>query len=96
MSHVEPFDIGIYANPNYYFGYNDPDFQAIMTKLNETTDEAARKDLLIAAQKRLAEQAVNGFLFELPQTGVWNAKLDCIWPNAPIEGAVRTWLHWTE
>ena len=96
VSHVEPFDIGIYADPNYYFGYNDPDFQAIMTKLNETTDEAARKELLIAAQKRLAEQAVNGFLFELAQTGVWNAKLEGMWQNAPVEGVVLSGIHWVE
>jgi peptide/nickel transport system substrate-binding protein len=96
ISHVEPFDIGIYADPNYYFGYNDPDFQAIMKTLNETTDPAARNELLIAAQKRLAEQAVNGFLFELPQTGVWNAKLEGMWPNAPIEGVVLTGIRWVE
>jgi peptide/nickel transport system substrate-binding protein len=96
VSHVEPFDIGIYADPNYYFGYNDPDFQAIMKTLNETTDEAARQELLIAAQKRLAEQAVNGFLFELPQTGVWNAGLEGMWQNAPIEGVVLSGIHWVE
>ncbi|HWA19180.1 MAG TPA: ABC transporter substrate-binding protein [Devosia sp.] len=96
VSHSEPFDIGIYADPNYYFGYNDPDFQAIIAKLNETTDEAARKELAIAAQKRLAEQAVNGFLYELPKTGVWNAKLDGMWKDEPIEGVVLTGVHWTE
>ncbi|MCC7272338.1 MAG: ABC transporter substrate-binding protein [Alphaproteobacteria bacterium] len=96
VSHVEPFDIGMYADPNYYFGYDDPDFQAIIRTLNETTDTAARRELLIAAQKRLAEQAVNGFLFELPQTGVWNAKLEGMWQNAPIEGLVLTGIHWVE
>jgi len=96
ISHVEPNDIGIYADPNYYFGYNDADFQAIYKKLNETTDPAARRELLIAAQKRLAEQAVNGYLFELPQVGVWNAKLEGMWPNQPVEGVVLTGIHWTE
>ncbi|MEQ1901051.1 MAG: ABC transporter substrate-binding protein [Devosia sp.] len=96
ISHSEPFDIGIYADPNYYFHYNDPDFQAIISKLNATTDEAARKELAIAAQKRLAEQAVNGFLFELPKTGVWNAKLEGMWQNEPIEGVVLTGVHWVK
>ena len=96
VSHVEPNDIGIYADPNYYFGYNDPDFQAIIKTLNETTDPAARRELLIAAQKRLAEQAVNGYLFELPQIGVYNAKLEGMWPNQPVEGVVITGVHWTE
>ena len=96
VSHIEPNDIGIYANPNYYFGYNDPDFQAILKTLNETTDPAARKELLIAAQKRLAEQAVNGYLYELPQIGVWNAKLEGMWQNQPIGGVVLTGIHWME
>ncbi len=82
ISHVEPFDI--------------PDFQAIIKTLNETTDPAARRELLIAAQKRLAEQAVNGFLFELPQTGVWDARLEGMWQNAPVEGVVLTGIRWTE
>ncbi len=96
ISHVEPNDIGIYADPNYYFGYNDPDFQAIMKKLNETTDPAGRRDLLIAAQKRLAEQAVNGYLFELPQIGVWDARLEGMWPNQPVEGVVLPGIRWKE
>ena len=96
ISHVEPNDIGIYADPNYYFGYNDADFQAIMKQLNETTDPAGRHELLVAAQKRLAEQAVNGYLFELAQIGVWNAKLEGMWPNQPVEGVVLTGIRWTE
>ncbi|HEV7719225.1 MAG TPA: ABC transporter substrate-binding protein [Arsenicitalea sp.] len=96
ISHVEPFDIGIYANPNYYFGYNDPQFQAIMAKLNNTTKDEDRKALAIEAMKRLAEQAVNGYLFELAQVGVWNVKVEGQWLNAPIEGAVLTGVHWAD
>jgi len=96
ISHVEPFDIGIYANPNYYFGYDDPEFQAIIAKLNATTDEAQRKDLAQQAQKRLADQAVNGFLFELAQVGVWNSKVEGYWLNAPIEGVVLKGIHWVD
>ena len=96
ISHVEPFDIGNYANPNYYFGYDNPKFQALMETLNATTDDAKRKELAIEAQKILADDAVNGYLFELPQIGVWNAKLDGMWQNAPIEGVVLRDIHWVE
>jgi peptide/nickel transport system substrate-binding protein len=94
ISHVEPFDIGIYANPDYYFNYDDADFRAIMVELNKTTDDGRRKELAIAAQTRLAEQAVNAFLFELPQIGVWDARLEGQWTNAPIEGVVLTGMRW--
>lgn len=96
ISHVEPFDIGNYANPDYYFGYDNPQFQALIETLNGTTDDAKRKELAIEAQTILAEDAVNGYLFELAQTGVWNAKLTGMWQNSPIEGLVLRDIAWTE
>jgi peptide/nickel transport system substrate-binding protein len=96
ISHVEPFDIGNYANPDYYFGYDNPQFQALITELNGTTDEARRKELAVEAQTILANDAVNGYLFELAQTGVWNAKLTGMWRNSPIEGLVLRDIRWTE
>ena len=96
ISHVEPFDIGNYANPDYYFGYDNPQFQALIETLNGTTDEAKRKALAIEAQTILANDAVNGYLFQLPQTGVWNAKLTGMWKDSPIEGLVLRDIQWTE
>ena len=96
ISHVEPFDIGNYANPDYYFGYDNPEFQALVTELDGTTDEGRRKALAIQAQTILANDAVNGYLFELAQTGVWNAKLSGMWQNSPIEGLVLRDIRWSE
>ena len=96
ISHVEPFDIGIYANPDYYFGYDNADVQALNETLNATTDEAERLALAQEIQSIIARDAVNGYLFELAQTGVWNAKLDGMWQNAPVEGVVLRDIHWVE
>ena len=96
ISHVEPFDIGIYANPDYYFGYDNPEVQALNETLNATTDEAERKRLAQEIQTIIARDAVNGYLFELPQTGVWNARLEGMWQNAPVEGVVLRDIHWAE
>jgi len=96
IAHVEPFDIGNYANPDYYFGYDNPEFQALIDTLEGTSDEAERKALAIEAQTILAKDAVNGYLFELPQTGVWNAKLSGMWQNSPIEGLVLRDIAWAE
>ncbi len=96
ISHVEPFDIGIYANPDYYFGYDNPDFQALNETLNATMDPAERRRLVQQMQTIIAEDAVNGYLFELAQTGVWNAKLEGMWPNSPVEGVVLRDIHWVE
>ena len=96
ISHVEPFDIGIYANPDYYFGYNNPEVQALNETLNATTDEAQRKVLAQQIQTIIAEDAVNGYLFELPQTGVWNAKLEGMWANSPIQANDLTQVKWSD
>lgn len=96
VSHVEPFDIGNYANPDYYFGYDNPKFQSVIETLNATTDDAKRKELAIEAQTILADDAVNGYLFQLAQVGVWNAKLTGMWRNSPIEGVVLRDIRWTE
>jgi peptide/nickel transport system substrate-binding protein len=96
ISHVEPFDIGIYANPDYYFGYDNAEFRTLIDTLNATTDDSERKALAIEAQEIIARDAVNGYLFELPQIGVWNSKIEGFWQNAPIEGVVLRDIKWTE
>ncbi len=96
ISHVEPFDIGIYANPDYYFGYDNAEVQSLNETLNATTDEAERKRLAQQMQTIIAQDAVNGYLFELAQTGVWNAKLEGMWTDAPIEGVVLRDIRWVE
>ena len=67
ISHVEPLDIDIYANPNYYFGYDNKEFQAIIARWNAAPDLAAYKQALVDAQHKLADDCVNVFLFQLAE-----------------------------
>lgn len=96
VSHTEPNDIDIYARKDYYFQYDNPAFDKIIDELNLTSDEAKRTELYKQAQKILADDAVNGFLFELPKIGVWDAKLEGLWENAPIQANDLTKVRWTE
>ncbi|MET0481635.1 MAG: ABC transporter substrate-binding protein [Aestuariivirgaceae bacterium] len=96
VSHTEPNDIDIYSRKDYYFNYDNPDFDKIIAELDITSDEAKRKELLGQAQKILADDAVVGFLFELPKVGVWDAKLEGMWENAPIQANDLTKVKWTE
>ncbi len=48
------------------------------------------------AQKILADDAVNGFLFELPKIGVWDAKVEGLWENAPIQANDLTKVKWVD
>ena len=96
VSHTEPNDINIYARKDYYFDYDNPDFDKLMATLDETSDQAKRDDLYKQAQKMLADDAVNGFLFELPKIGVWDAKVEGLWENSPVQANDLTDVHWAE
>ncbi|MBS3649640.1 ABC transporter substrate-binding protein [Pseudaminobacter sp. 19-2017] len=96
VSHVEPNDIGIYARKDYYFNYDSPAFDKVMRDLDLTTDETKRSELYGEAQKILAQDAPVGFLFELPKIGVWDAKIEGLWENAPIPANDLTKVKWVD
>ncbi|MBU4531695.1 MAG: ABC transporter substrate-binding protein [Hoeflea sp.] len=96
ISHTEPMDIGIYGRDDYYFQYADPDFQAIMADLANASDPDKRTELMQAAQQKIADDYVNAYLFQLPRTGVADAKLKGLWPNSPTQANDMTGVYWEE
>src|SRR5271169_2223640 len=84
ISHVEPMDIGIYANPNYYYQYDSQAFRDIYAKIAAAPNLAAYKQALGEAQRKLADDSVNAFLFQLTNATVADAKLKGLWKNTPI------------
>ncbi len=85
VSHTEANDIGIYARPDYYFGYRNSAFDALMAEVNAELDPARRTALLQKAQRVIAEDYVNGYLFQLAKIGVWDARIEGQWVNSPIQ-----------
>ena len=75
VGHAEPLDYDIYAREGYYFGYANPDFNALIAALDDTVDPGRRSELLKRIQRKLADDAVNGFLFQYPRLDVWNKNL---------------------
>jgi len=96
VSHTEPLDIGIYARDDYYFNYNDAGFRALMAKLDSTVEEEARYEILGEAQRKLAADAVNVFLFQLAKHGVWNRDVVGLWENSPVQANDLTEVHWQQ
>ncbi len=94
VSHTEPLDIGIYARDDYYFGYKSDAFNAVIDELKGTSGEAARKALYGKAQQIIAEDAVNGYLFQLARTGVRKKGLKGLWLNAPVQANDVTGVSW--
>ncbi len=72
VGHAEPLDYDIYARDDYYFGYSNPEFKALIAALDDTIDPEQRRTLLQRVQHTLADDAVNGFLFQYPKLAVWN------------------------
>jgi len=96
VSHTEPMDIGIYANPEYYFQYDNPAFQELMTNLNATTDPEARTALMGDAQRMISSDFVNGYLFQLAQLSVAKAGVQGLWTNAPTQATDLTAVSWAD
>ncbi len=96
ISHTEANDIDIYARPGYYIGYENPEFNKLAEQLQIAGDAATRKEILAQMQTILAKDVPVTYLFELPKTGVWDAKLEGLWENAPIQANDLTKVRWVE
>ncbi|MGR3662283.1 MAG: ABC transporter substrate-binding protein [Paracoccaceae bacterium] len=96
VSHTEPMDIGIYARPDYYFQYDNPEFQALMTELNATTNPVKQVEMLQEAQRIISGDYVNAYLFELAFPTVANAKIVGLWKDAPTQATDLTAVYWED
>ncbi|MEM8569348.1 MAG: ABC transporter substrate-binding protein [Pseudomonadota bacterium] len=96
VSHTEPMDIWIYARDDYYFGYRDPVMGALQEGFDKTIDPGDQIALLQAAQERVASHYVNAFLFQLPKTGVADARLRGLWADSPTQANDMTAVYWEE
>ena len=75
VGHAEPLDYDIYARDNYYFGYSNADFRALIAALDDNVDPQRRRELLQKIQRKLADDAVNGFLFQYPRLDIWSVHI---------------------
>ncbi|MEP0261923.1 ABC transporter substrate-binding protein [Sulfitobacter sp.] len=96
VSHTEPMDINIYANPDYYFQYDNAEFQSLITEFNKTAKPAARTEMLAKAQRMIAEDYVNGYLFQLAFPTIAKAGVEGLWVNAPTQATDLTGVSWAE
>jgi peptide/nickel transport system substrate-binding protein len=78
VGHAEPLDYDIYARDDYYFGYSNPEFKALISALDDSVNASQRTDILQKIQRKLSADAVNGFLFQYPRLDIWNVRLQGI------------------
>lgn len=61
--HVEPRDFGNFANPDYYFGYDNPEVQRLYREALAETDADASAALLADAARIVSEDAAADWLY---------------------------------
>ncbi|GGH50997.1 ABC transporter substrate-binding protein [Comamonas phosphati] len=84
ISHVEPFDLGNFAKPDYYWGYHSQEFNDLFEKIKNTPRPADRARLLGDAQRLLARDSVHGFLYTPQWVTVADKRLRGLWKDMPV------------
>jgi len=71
VRHVEARDFGNFANPSYYFGYDNPKVQSLYAQALATTDEQQSSDYLAEAARIVSDEDAADWLFlSTPLTAV--------------------------
>ncbi|MGH7341624.1 MAG: ABC transporter substrate-binding protein, partial [Candidatus Rokuibacteriota bacterium] len=83
IGHAEAWDIANYANPKYYFRYDNADFQKLFKDSETTVDDKARRELFVKMQKKLAEDAPVVWLYIYPRLAVTKKGLQGLWRDLP-------------
>ena len=83
VDHPIPMDILIFADPDYFYGYDDKEFQQLWAKIESATTQAQQYELLRQAQWHLAKDAPVGFLYQTQNIAVVRSGLKGVWNNMP-------------
>lgn len=94
INHVEPLDYMQYTNPDYYWGYDSKAFRELAAKHAAAGSARERSEAWVAMQKKLAEDAVNAYIFNPAQVAVAKRGLKGLWASSPIFANDLAALSW--
>ncbi len=84
ISHVEPFDFGNFAKPDYYWNYQSTQFNELYDKIKTAQRPADRARLLGDAQRLIAQDSVHAFLYQPQWVTVASKGIKGLWKDMPI------------
>jgi peptide/nickel transport system substrate-binding protein len=84
VSHVEPFDLGNFSKPGYYWNYESAKFNDLYNKYKTSPREADRKKLIADIQRLLAEDCVHAWLYQPQWVTVANKNIRGLWKDMPV------------
>jgi len=95
QTHVNDRDINFYANPDFYWGYDDADVQTWLADAESAGSAEEQTELVKQANRRIAEDAASAWLYLEPQiristadvTGVPRNGLNSLFSVSGIEKA---------
>jgi len=96
INHVEPLDYATaYADPGYYFGYDNAAFRKRVGDLAATTNPKEQQRLWREIQQQLADDAVNAWIWNPAQVAVFRKGLKGLWNSSPVFINDLAALSWT-
>ena len=96
ISHVEPFDLGNFAKPDYYWGYQSAKFDDLFNRIKTSPRPVDRAKLLAEAQRLIAEDSVHAFLYQPQWITVADKRIKGLWKDMPIfvnDVAAMSWAY---
>ena len=94
IGHAEAWDINNYANPRYYFRWNNADFQKLFKESETTLDDKKRRDLYVQMQKLLADEAPVVWLYMYPRLVAAKKGVIGIWKDLPAVAMDLSEVAW--
>lgn len=92
--HAEPSDYYIYTDPNYYFGYNSFEYNQLVEQYNQNSNPRVQRQLIQQMQRKLADDAVNVWLFTPEIATVVRHGLKGVWMHYPTFAHPVQQMYW--
>jgi peptide/nickel transport system substrate-binding protein len=84
IGHVEPRDISIYGNKDYYYQYDNSKIGELLAQIETTPDEAGQIDLYKDIATIIANDAVNVWIYTPSNLLAVRKDIYGFWKNSPI------------
>ena len=84
ISHVEPFDMGNFSKPGYYWNYDSAKFADMYNKYKTSARAQDRSRLHADIQRLVADEAVHGYLYQPQWVTIANKNIKGLWKDMPI------------
>ena len=95
IGHSEPRDINIYANSDYYYGYNNPVIAELLKVAEASSDKTSQTEAYQTIARIIASDAVNVWIFSPPYLVATTKHIHGFWESQPTPSINMTEVYLT-